>query len=66
MDGWMDGWVGGWMDGWMVGLVGGWVDGMFCPYLYHMAYNWATDFLVICFATHNVQVLSGKTMIHYA
>jgi hypothetical protein len=55
-----DGAVAPWMDGWM----DGWnVLSLSIPY---RIYTWATDFLVICCATHNVQVLSGKMMIHYA
>ena len=43
----------------------GWMDGKFCPYLHRMARNWAPDFLVICFVTHNVQVSNDTTiMIH--
>jgi hypothetical protein len=44
-----------------------WMAGTFCPYLYRMAYNWAANFLVICFVTHNVQVSTDITiMMHYA
>ena len=45
------------------GSVATWMDGKFCPSLHRMTRNWATDFHVICFVTHNVQVSTDTTIM---